>query len=123
MSIKLKRAYDEPTARDGQRYLVERLWPRGVSKEEARLDGWFKDLAPSKELRQWYGHDPRRWGAFQRRYGEELRAPEKRTQLRELATAARAKTVTFVYAAKDEEHNNAVVLKEVVQEVGARAGR
>lgn len=97
---------------DGRRILVDRLWPRGVSKMEARLDDWLKDLAPSTELRKWFGHDPQRWNEFRRRYRSELaRRPEMLTQLRSLA---REGTLTLIYAAKDETHNEAVVLRNVL---------
>ncbi len=114
--LRVKRIYDPPAAEDGQRFLVERLWPRGVSREAARLAGWLKELAPSPELRTWFGHDPARWAEFRRRYREELRAPEKQALLRRLAAAARAGPVTLVYAARDTEHNSAVLLKEVLEE-------
>ncbi len=108
--IKLKRAYEAATPSDGVRILVERLWPRGVSKQNAKIDLWLKDLAPSTELRQWYGHDPARWPAFRKRYGTELK--DQGNLLALLQHVARKETVTFVYAASDEKHNSAVVLKE-----------
>ena len=92
--------------------LVDRLWPRGVAKEKARIDKWQKDLAPSDGLRRWFGHDPRKWEEFKRRYRQELRP--KTEELRELAWQARHGTVTLLYAARDEDHNNAVVLKEAL---------
>jgi uncharacterized protein YeaO (DUF488 family) len=110
--IRLKRAYDTPSREDGERVLVERLWPRGVSKAEARLDGWLKDLAPSTELRKWFGHDPAKWEGFERRYREELFGREE--ALQELRRKAKRGTVTLVYAARDEEHNGAIVLKRVL---------
>lgn len=107
--IRLKRAYEPAAATDGRRILVERLWPRGVSKRKLHLDEWVKDVAPSQELRQWFGHDPDRWPEFRSRYFAELRAhPEAWRPL--LARARRAR-VTFVYAAHDEEHNAALALK------------
>ena len=106
--IRLKRAY-EPAEADGHRILVERLWPRGVSKTELRLDGWAKDVAPSPTLRRWFGHDPVRWTEFRRRYFEELRKNE--AAWRPLLSAARRGRVTFVYAARDSTHNGAVALK------------
>lgn len=116
MAIRLKRAYDPPADGDGTRVLVERLWPRGLSKERAALDIWLKELAPSPELRRWYGHDPQKWPEFRRRYREELRAQE--TELERLAELARRSPVTFVYAARDTERNSAAVLKELVEAQG-----
>lgn len=113
--IKLKRAYEPADSTDGERILVDRLWPRGVSKDEAHLDAWMKDLAPSTALRQWYGHVVARWPEFQDRYEQELQTPEKKELLRELAEKARANTVTLVYGAKDTEHNEAAVLKEYLK--------
>ena len=114
--LKLKRAYEKPSPADGERILVDRLWPRGLKKEEARLEDWLKDLAPSDELRHWFSHDPERWEEFQRRYVEELEDPDKKSHLEELLKRARQGTVTLVYAAKDEQHNNAVVLQKYLQE-------
>jgi uncharacterized protein YeaO (DUF488 family) len=115
MPVTIKRAYEPPHRRDGSRYLVDRLWPRGVSKEEAALTGWLKDLAPSDDLRKWYGHDPDRWGEFKRRYKLELRAEAKQETIRSLAREADQGTVTLVYAAKDRERNNAAALKEAIE--------
>ena len=112
MSIKLKRAYEKPEKSDGSRILVERLWPRGVTKEEAEIDLWMKDIAPSAELRKWYIHDVEKWPEFQKRYRKELTANKE--LVNDLKTRAK-KTVTFVYAAKDEEHNSAVVLKDFIE--------
>jgi uncharacterized protein YeaO (DUF488 family) len=114
--IKLKRAYEPPDASDGTRILTDRLWPRGVTKEEARLDGWLKDLAPSTELRKWFGHVVERWPELQRRHSEELAAPEKQALLRSLAETVGAGTVTLIYAARDEEHNSAVLLRDYLRE-------
>jgi uncharacterized protein YeaO (DUF488 family) len=111
--IKLKRAYESASKDDGLRILVERLWPRGVSKQKAQIDLWLKDLAPSTELRQWYGHDPARWPQFRKWYGAELKG--KGDVLALLNYVTEEKTVTFVYAASDEERNSAVVLMEVLQ--------
>jgi uncharacterized protein YeaO (DUF488 family) len=108
--IKLKRAYEPAAREDGRRFLVERLWPRGVKKEALPLDAWLKDVAPSPALRQWFGHDPAKWGEFRRRYFAELR--EHQDALALLRAAARKGTVTLVYSARDEEHNAAVALKE-----------
>ncbi len=111
--VKLKRIYDEPAADDGKRILVDRLWPRGISKDKARIDEWLKEIAPSDELRKWFGHDPARWEEFRERYRQELEAKaELVAGLRELAAEG---TVTLLFAAKDEEHNNAVVLKEMLK--------
>ncbi len=113
MKIRLKRAYEPPEKDDGVRLLVERLWPRGLTKEKAGIDEWFKEVAPSQELRKWYGHDPEKWEAFRRRYLDELRGnPDAVNRLR-----ARVKEgpVTFVYAAKDEKHNSALLLKEYLE--------
>lgn len=113
--IKLKRIYEPHSPNDGRRFLVERLWARGVTREAARLDGWLKDLAPSPRLRQWFGHDPARWREFEHRYRKELQAPDKQLLLRQLTEDARVGTVTLVYAARDTEHNSAVVLKQVLE--------
>jgi uncharacterized protein YeaO (DUF488 family) len=118
--FRLKRAYEEPSRGDGFRVLVERLWPRGVSKEEARLDLWLKDVAPSTELRRWFGHDPAKWPEFRRRYRAELK--DKKEELSLLRQKGRKGAVTLVYGARDEEHNGARVLKEVL-EAGKRAKR
>jgi len=110
--VKLKRAYEPPAAADGIRILVDRLWPRGVSKADAALDHWMKEIAPSTELRKWFGHDPARWDEFCRRYTEELhRNAEFLGQLRSLA---RQNPVTLVYSAHDEVHNDAIVLRDLV---------
>jgi uncharacterized protein YeaO (DUF488 family) len=113
MDVRLKRAYEAPSADDGYRVLVDRLWPRGVSREETQLDQWDKDLAPSTELREWFGHEPGRFPEFRRRYIDELRVNAPR--LRELRRRARLGTVTLVYSAHDSEHNDAVVLAEVLR--------
>jgi uncharacterized protein YeaO (DUF488 family) len=117
--IRIKRVYDPPEHGDGARYLVERLWPRGMTKEKAALTAWLKEVAPSPELRKWYSHDPERWPEFQKRYREELKDEAHRPALEELRHAARKGPVTLVYAAHDEERNSAVVLKEVL--AGGRA--
>ncbi len=111
--IRLKRAYDAPEPDDGCRVLVDRLWPRGITKEDAHLDLWLKDIAPSNELRKWFNHDPARWGEFQRRYLAEIeQQPEAMEQL---MAKIRHGRVTLVYGAKDEQHNNAAALKEFVE--------
>lgn len=113
MTIKLKRAYDPPAPDDGFRVLVDRLWPRGMTKDEARIGLWLKEAAPSNELRSWFGHDPARWEEFGQRYFRELEArPET---LAPLADAIRKGTVTLLFGAKDEAHNNAVVLREFIE--------
>lgn len=111
--IYLKRAYEEPARRDGLRILVERLWPRGVSKERAAIQLWLKDLAPSTELRKWFGHDPEKWEEFRRRYRSELEQHGDLLVLLKHRTTEG--TVTFVYAAHDAERNSAVVLKDYVE--------
>jgi uncharacterized protein YeaO (DUF488 family) len=111
-SIKLKRAYEPPAKSYGRRILIDRLWPRGVSKAEAALDGWMKDIAPSTALRQWFGHDPARWRDFRGRYAEEIR--EHPDRLRELRRFAAEGPLTLVYSAHDEAHNDAVVLRAVL---------
>jgi uncharacterized protein YeaO (DUF488 family) len=113
MDVRLKRAYDPAEPADGHRVLIDRLWPRGVSRERANLDAWEKELAPSTQLREWFRHQPGRFDEFRRRYVDELRSqPAALTALRR---RARNGTVTLVYAASDEEHNDAVVLAEVVR--------
>jgi uncharacterized protein YeaO (DUF488 family) len=113
VDIRLKRAYDPATSSDGRRVLVDRLWPRGVSRERAKLDGWEKQLAPSAELRQWFGHQPNRFEEFRRRYIEELRG--ERPRLTALRRQARTSTLTLIYGARDSEHNEAVVLAQVLR--------
>jgi uncharacterized protein YeaO (DUF488 family) len=113
-TIRLKRAYEPRTEEDGARILVERLWPRGVSKDEAAIDFWTKELAPSTELRKWYGHDVSRWEEFRRRYVAEL--DEKVEAIRDLKQRLREGPVTFVYAARDDEHNSALILKEYLEQ-------
>ncbi|HEY9899103.1 MAG TPA: DUF488 family protein [Pantanalinema sp.] len=112
--IALKRAYDELGPQDGDRFLVDRLWPRGLSKERLKLTAWLKDLAPSTELRRWYAHRTERWDEFEARYRAELAANE--AALAPLLAAARSGRITLVYGAKDREHNQAVVLKNVIEE-------
>jgi uncharacterized protein YeaO (DUF488 family) len=109
-NIKLKRAYEKPAAEDGVRILIDRLWPRGVSKAAAAIDQWAKDIAPSTALRKWFGHDPVRWPEFRRRYTAELRAHAD--QLDALRVLAGTGPITLVYAAHDELHNDAVVLRD-----------
>lgn len=111
MGIFLKRVYEPPATTDGMRVLVDRLWPRGVTKSRARIDLWLKDLAPSTELRKWFGHDPERWSGFQKKYRAELKGNPALASLKELS---RRGNITLIYAAKDELHNDAVVLKQVL---------
>ncbi|WP_306534272.1 DUF488 domain-containing protein [Geobacter sp.] len=110
--VRIRRIYDEPAAEDGKRILVDRLWPRGIAKEKARIDEWLKEIAPSDELRKWFGHDPARWDEFRERYRRELEA--KAEFLDQLRGLTKKGTVTLLFAAKDEEHNNAVALKEIL---------
>jgi uncharacterized protein YeaO (DUF488 family) len=110
-NVRLKRAYDPPDGDDGRRILVDRLWPRGVSKAEADVDEWLKELAPSTGLRKWFGHDPDRWQEFRHRYAREIHEHGLLAYLRNLA---RNGPVTLVYSARDEAHNDAVVLRDVV---------
>lgn len=111
--IRLKRAYERVSRGDGERVLVERLWPRGVTKQRAAVDLWLKDAAPSAQLRKWFGHDPAKWAQFKRRYWNELRGRDEVVGL--LRRKAQRRTVTLVYAARDEEHNAAVALKAFVE--------
>jgi uncharacterized protein YeaO (DUF488 family) len=110
--VKLKRAYEPPAPDDGTRILIDRLWPRGLSKEAAALDLWMKEIAPTTELRKWFAHDPARWEEFRRRYADEVR--QNAEMLKELGTLARQGPVTLVYSARDDAHNDAIVLREVL---------
>ena len=111
--IRIKRIYEPPAPEDGTRILVDRLWPRGMARAEARLDEWLKEIAPSDGLRQWFGHDPGRWEEFRERYRRELAGNgESLARLKALAATG---TVTLLFAARDEEHNNATVLKELIE--------
>jgi uncharacterized protein YeaO (DUF488 family) len=114
MSIRLKRAYDPPAKDDGCRVLVDRVWPRGMTRQQLQVEDWLKDVAPSTELRRWFGHDPRRWDEFRKRYGEELAGQGE--ALERLVARARQGRLTLVFAAKDAQHNNAVVLKEHLEQ-------
>ena len=107
--IKVKRVYEAAAAGDGARFLVDHLWPRGLKKEAVKMKAWLKDVSPSTELRKWFGHDPKKWAAFQRRYFAELK--KKPEALKPLKEAAKEGDVTLLYGAKDTEHNNAVALK------------
>lgn len=113
MDVRIKRAYDPPEPSDGYRVLIDRLWPRGVRRGEASLDEWARELAPTAELRGWFGHDPDRFPEFRRRYVDELVAQD--AKLRELRRRARDGVVTLVYGARDTEHNDAVVLAEILR--------
>jgi len=113
VEIKTKRAYEPPEKEDGFRILVDRLWPRGLTKEKAKIDLWLKEVAPSNELRKWFGHEPEKWDGFRNKYSEELKGKEK--ELEGIAWKAKNGTVTLVYAAKDEKRNNAVALKEYIE--------
>ncbi|HWB86317.1 MAG TPA: DUF488 family protein [Bryobacteraceae bacterium] len=117
--IRLKRIYDPPEPADGERFLVERLWARGIRKEDAHLAGWLKEVAPSTVLREWYSHDVERWPEFCKRYRAELKDEAHRAAVAELRSHARRGDITLVYAARDEEHNSAVVLRQVL--AGARS--
>lgn len=111
--LQLKRTYDPADAADGLRVLVDRLWPRGLRKDKARIDLWLKEIAPSTELRRWFGHDPARWAMFRRKYRAELR--HRADLLRMIENALREGTVTLLFAARDVEHNEAVVLKDWIE--------
>jgi len=113
--VRIKRVYETWDRSDGARILVDRLWPRGIAREAARIEAWRKDLAPTDALRKWFGHDPRKWEEFQVRYRNELDAAGKMEELKEIAGRAKTETVTLVYAARDETRNNAVVLKKIIE--------
>jgi len=119
-NVRLQRAYDEPTPDDGYRVLVDRIWPRGRTKEQLRLDTWARDIGPSAELRKWFGHDPARWAAFQGRYRVELADPGRAQTIDALAERARHGRVTLVFGARDVEHNEARV---IAAELGQRLSR
>ena len=111
-NVKLKRAYEPPAREDGTRILIDRLWPRGLSKEDAALDLWMKEIAPTTELRKWFAHDPARWEEFRHRYADEVQRNAE--LLKQLWTLARQGPITLVYSARDEAHNDAVVLRDVL---------
>ncbi len=115
MPISVKRIYDAPEKNDGYRVLVDRLWPRGISKDSAHIDEWLKELAPSDALRKWFHHDPERWQEFQKRYTTELNSSALQEILQRLGTMAKKKKVTLLFGAKDIEHNNAVVLASFIK--------
>lgn len=110
MNMQIKRVYEKPGKEDGKRILVDRLWPRGLTKERASIDLWLKEIAPSTELRKWFGHDPEKWDEFKKRYHQELKNNECQVSL--LREQLKKGTVTLVYGAKDEKHNEALVLTE-----------
>ena len=114
-NVRLQRAYDEPAPGDGYRVLVDRVWPRGRTKERLRLDAWARDLGPSTELRKWFGHDPARWAEFQARYRAALADPERAQALAALAERALRGPVTLVFGARDPEHNQAVVIADELE--------
>ncbi len=120
--VRIKRAYAEPTGEDGYRVLIDRLWPRGVRREQLHLDLWAKDLAPAPELRKWFGHDPARFPEFARRYQAELRREPARSLLAALVQRAAHGPVTLVYGARDEQHNGAAVVREAIRDA-LRAGQ
>jgi uncharacterized protein YeaO (DUF488 family) len=111
--LKIKRIYDPVSPDDGKRILIDRLWPRGVKKEDAKIDEWLKNIAPSDELRKWFAHDPRKWKEFKERYKKELK--DKGEIMERLKKEVKQKNVTFLYSARDEEHNNAVALIETLK--------
>ncbi len=111
--IKIKRVYDQPSQDDGKRILVDRLWPRGLTKEDAQIDEWIKEIAPSNELRKWFNHDPNRWGEFKNRFFAELLG--QREMVEGVINAARKGTVTLLFGSKEERFNNAVALKEYIE--------
>ncbi len=116
MSILLKRVYEDPSPKDGYRVLVDRLWPRGLSKDKAKLDQWMKDIAPSDGLRKWFHNNPSEWAEFRSRYLSELK--HHRVDLRSLVTRALHGRVTLIFSSSDERHNNAVVLKQYLMMLG-----
>ncbi|WP_294953842.1 DUF488 domain-containing protein [Sulfurovum sp.] len=115
MTIQIKRVYEEPSKADGQRVLVDRLWPRGLSREKAQVDIWMKEISPSDELRHWYGHDPRKWSEFKEKYAVELDANQSNVE--KLLSIIQAETVTFLYSSKEQKLNNAVALKEYFESI------
>lgn len=119
--LRIKRIYEEPSAEDGIRILVDRLWPRGIKKDAAKLDEWAKEIAPSDALRRWYGHDTNRWREFQRRYTAELRKNDD--VCRKIVQRAKKETVTLLYGARDPEHNQATVLKEYLEHFDQKGER
>jgi uncharacterized protein YeaO (DUF488 family) len=119
--ILIKRAYDPAAPGDGYRVLVDRLWPRGIRKQALPLDEWNKEVAPSTELRQWFGHDPERWAEFQQRYRRELSDAQHQTAMRSLLKSAGHRSLTLIYAAKDLQHNHALVLQAALRDLSSPA--
>lgn len=115
MTVVIKRVYEPAEENDGFRILVDRLWPRGLSKEKAAIDLWAKEIAPSDDLRKWFSHDPSRWEEFRKRYRDELSTGDRKKMLKDLVSRAGRGLLTLVYAAKDTTHNNAVVLQELIR--------
>ena len=115
MGVRVKRVYDQPAKADGYRMLVDRLWPRGLKKSEARIDEWLREIAPSTALRKWFNHDPDKWKEFKKKYSAEL--DDHREQVEKLAREARKRTITLLFSARDTEHNNAVALKEYIEQL------
>ena len=115
MAIKVKRVYDKPAKSDGHRVLVDRIWPRGLTKSELRIDEWLKEIAPSTGLRKWFKHDPAKWNQFKKKYAAELK--EHREEVGKLARRSRKQSVTLLFGAKDTAHNNALALKEDIEEL------
>lgn len=116
-AIHVCRIHDDPGERAGTRVLVDRVWPRGIAKDKAALDHWCKELAPSTELQKWFGHDPKLWAAFKQKYRKELRAEDKQEKLAELVDLAASGPLTLLFGARDTEHNQAVVLREVLEQM------
>lgn len=114
MNLRVKRIYEPPDSADGYRVLVDRIWPRGVSKQQANLDDWLRDIAPSSELRRWFNHRPDRWNEFQRRYRRQL--ARKQEMVEDLRARAKAGTVTLLYSARNTSHNQAIALKAYIEE-------
>jgi uncharacterized protein YeaO (DUF488 family) len=117
VALRVKRVYEEPEEVDGERILVDRIWPRGLSKEKARLSDWRKELAPSNDLRRWFGHDPERWEEFKDRYRAELKEAGQMEEVHEISDMAEEGNVTLVFGAKDTEHNNARALESFIREL------
>ena len=114
MPLEVKRAYEDPSGNDGRRILVDGLWPRGIRKEDAKIDQWLKAIAPSSALRKWYGHRPEKWEEFRSRYRAELAASPRKELLEQLASAAKNEKVTLIFGARDAEHSNAAVIAEAI---------
>jgi len=123
MRLRIKRVYEPLDKADGRRILVDRLWPRGLSRDAAAIDRWLKELGPSTGLRKWFGHRPERWREFVRRYRAELRSDAARQLLRELKALAKTRPLTLLYAARDEDHNQAIVIADALKSLRAAPGR